>query len=373
MQNIIRSLEDKLGRVELVQDEQDFFWIQEGQRVSRKEQEALFKKYNPNLSNCLRQLRDYDSQGIRQFQLARILQTEPNSLRAYLLAHRPELYPGKLKPIQIECAYILLGDFMPIIEEWKTAKQVADALDISTSVVTRYCRRRDIEARRIKKRQRISSLGVKQLRGVLGITHPSIRAWKNTNYAARRLDSPRCTITLHCQRGTIRAEKYKGKWMIPEEEINKLRNILEKREPYFDFCRKTYYSVSSIAKYASEKRGITDPRKIWLLEQRIRHLIQFYPEVVPCLLKNNTHYVDEHTRDFLSDLLRQGEAVRLLGTDWKEFIRYMRNGLLDKVQIGPTRWTTYSSVMSLKAQRDRDRPQLNQAQPEQGSPESGKP
>jgi hypothetical protein len=342
---VIRSLEDK---VELVLEDSNIFWIKEGRRA--RNQEELFREYNPSLNENLALLRNYERIGIRQSELAELLKLDVIQLSHYFNKLRPKLHPEKRRKLPIRSAYEILADFMPVVEGWQTSRGVSDELNISTSVVNNYCRGGLIEAKFFLKKYWTSPLGVYKLREFLTMTDPSLSRLKDTAEVANILGVSESSITIHCKKGDVHAEKYGRGWRVPDESVNALKNLIRIREESFDFAGKTYYSLIYVAEQTMKMKGIKDSNEKEKLLKRFYHLRDTYPKHIPSIKKSKVYYVDEETKNLLMDLMTQTEACREIGVNRYIVRSYIDNGALDRIIIGPTNWTTYSSVMRQKSQ-----------------------
>ncbi|MCX6995995.1 MAG: hypothetical protein NTV49_02660 [Kiritimatiellaeota bacterium] len=341
---IIRSLP---GATDLVLEGAEMFWNKN--KIRAQDQKKLFAKYNPVLGAKLTQARACGNRSLRQTELVERLELQKNQVRHYLNNIRPELRARKRAPVPLKSVYALLADFMPVMEAWPSSKEVARALKISPSTLRNYCRSGLIENKYFLKKYRASPQGVATLKELLNITDPAAREWKNTKELAGMLGVSKSAITLHCKQGDAGAKRYKRGWRIPLEGVNTLRNLIRKRQAPFDIGEKKYYPLAHVAEEAAKQRGLHDAGQQRKLLSRYYHLRAAFPDSVPALRKNKVYYVAEATKNLLMDLIKQVEACKLLGVYRSALAGHMRKGALDKITIGPTTWTTYSSVIKLKS------------------------
>lgn len=343
---IIRSLED---RVDLVQEGEDIFWRQNRKRAGPKQQKQLFAEYNPALAEKLTRLKAYEGESMLQGTLIEILDSNRNQLRNYLF-NNPNLHPKKRKPISMKSVYAILVDFMPPIEGWSTSVEIIRDLGISRACVDDHCHNNLIENKYFLDRYWISPEGVDKLKELLKIKNSNLKEWKTTGEAATTLGIGKSTIIHYCLTDeNVCAKKYKRNWRIPLEGINYLRNITKKMQSSFEFNRKTYVPLEDTAKETALMRGHKDPEYAKQMLARFHGLLKLRD--IPFVIERRVHYTDKETSEFLMNLMMQWEAREILSLDRHTLRDYMDEGKLDNVPLGKRAWTTYSSVMRVKAEQ----------------------
>jgi len=285
---------------------------------------------------------------IRQTELAARLGLKASQVRHYFNRVRPELHPVKGAPLSPAAVCALQADFLPVRAGWQSSRDVARDLQISCSTVCNYCVRGQIEHRRFLHTYWVSPAGVATLKNLLHVADPDVRTWKSTTELAAELGVSRSAITLHCQRLEAGARKYKRGWRIPLEGVNALRNMIRKRTAAVDVCGRTYYPLALVAEQAARRRRLRGAAGAGRLMARYYHLRSAFPDHVPSLRHKRIYYVGEETRTILMDLLKQVEACRLLRVSRSALAAFMRQGRVAGIRIGPTTWTTYSSVMKMR-------------------------
>lgn len=343
---VIRSLEDsKTGKLELVLEDSDIFWTKDGKKI--REQNEQFKKYNPILVQNLEVLKNYRGKGITQSELVTLLELDRTQINHYFNNLRPDLHSEKRQPILIKSIYEMLADFMPVIEKWQKSKQVAAKNKISQSTVRNYCIANFIENKFFLHTYWVSPMGLTKLKELMHIEYSLAREWSTTAKVAQRLGVSQSVITLHCRKKQVSFKRYNHGFRIPNDEIFRLGTDIKKSIP-FEFAGETYYPLSAVAKQTAEIRGTPDLKEYYL--KRFYHLRESYPQNFPSLIKSKTRGVTETAKNLLIELMTQAEASRELEVSAYEIRKCMRLGILDRLIIGPTNWTTYSSVMKQKKQ-----------------------
>jgi hypothetical protein len=264
-----------------------FLWLENGKPATN--QIVLFERYNRLLKATIDELLSFNKPLMSRLKISKLLGVTYTKILYYFSQLKDNSDIKKYERVPFLDVFDVVADFMPIIEKWKTVDEISKSFGISRTTVIQRHESGDMESLIFLRKIRVSPIGVYQL-----------------------------------------------------------RNILRSNGDTFEFSLDSYYSSTTMAKEVVKQRGydLDDGNTVCRLRLSFINLMKKYSVELGVIKKGGRPFVCDSIKNKLCDIIRQTDAIRMLGITYGRFKRLIRKKIIISYKIGHVTWASYRSCLS---------------------------